>query len=77
MLGFLFSEKECQELEYMLRREMEELMLDLGDKRIDGVVKKAMEERYAIIFRMYGRIATPKELIKYVRNKPRAQHEQQ
>lgn len=73
MLGFLFSKKECQELEYMLRRELEELMLDLGDHRIDGVVKTAMEERYTTIFRMYARLATPKELSKYVRNRTRSQ----
>jgi hypothetical protein len=73
MLGFLFSTKECQELEYMLRRELEELMLDLGDHRIDGVVKAAMEDRYTTVFRMYARLATPKELSKYVRNRNKSQ----
>lgn len=74
MMGFLFNSKECQELEYMLRRELEELLLDLGDKRIDGVVRTAMEERYMTVFRMYGRLASPKELAKYVRNKTKSHH---
>lgn len=74
MMGFLFSNKECQELEYMLRRELEELLLDLGDKRIDGVVRVAMEERYSTVFRMYGRMASPKELVKYVRNRTKTTH---
>ncbi len=69
MLGFLFSTKECKELEYLLRRELEELLLDLGDFRIDYVVREAMEERYQTLFKMYGRLVSPKELCKYIRNK--------
>ncbi|MBO8165311.1 MAG: hypothetical protein H0Z34_16630 [Brevibacillus sp.] len=67
MLGFLFNSKECQELEYLLKRELEEMLLDLGDKRIDSLVKRAMEERYQILFRMYARMASPAELTKYIR----------
>ena len=74
MMGFLFSQKECQELQYMLRRELEELLLDFGDKRIDGVVRTAMEERYTTVFRMYGRFVSSKELVKYVRNKTKTSH---
>lgn len=74
MMGFLFNQKECQELQYLLRRELEELLLDLGDKRIDGVVRTAMEERYTTVFKMYGRLVTPKELVKYVRNKTKTNH---
>lgn len=69
MMGFLFNEKECQELQYLLRRELEELLLDLGDKRIDGMIRAAMEERYATVFKMYGRLVSPSELAKYARNK--------
>ncbi|WP_425452783.1 hypothetical protein [Ammoniphilus oxalaticus] len=68
-MGFLFNQKECQELQYLLRRELEELLLDLGDKRIDGMIRMAMEERYTTVFKMYGRLASPTELAKYVRNK--------
>ncbi len=69
VLGFLFSTKECKELEYLLKRELEEMLLDFGDKRIDHLVKRAMEERYSILFKMYARIANPTELSKYVRRK--------
>jgi hypothetical protein len=69
MMGFLFSARECREIEYLLRREMEETLLDLGDYRIDEMVRKAMEDRYQILFKMYGRFVTPKELSKYIRNK--------
>jgi hypothetical protein len=69
LLGFLFTTKEVQELEYLLKRELEEMLLDFSDKRIDYLVKRAMEERYSIIFRMYARIASPNEISKYVRRK--------
>lgn len=69
LLGFLFNTKEVQELEYLLKRELEEMLLDFSDKRIDHLVKRAMEERYSIMFRMYARIASPNELSKYVRRR--------
>jgi hypothetical protein len=69
LLGFLFNTKECQELEYLLKRELEEMLLDFNDKRIDYLVKRAMEERYSILFKMYARIASPNELSKYVRRR--------
>lgn len=68
MLGILLSTKETMEMEYLLKRELEELLLDLEDYRIDGLVKQAMEERYKIVFRMYSRFVNPKELSKYIRH---------
>lgn len=67
MFGLMLSTKESQEFEYMLKRELEELLLDLTDSRIDGLVKRAMEERYKIIFGLYKRFASPKECYKYIR----------
>lgn len=68
MLGVLLNEKEVQELEYMLKREMEELLLDLEDERIQSVVKRSMEERYQIIFQMFRRFASPTECSRYMRS---------
>lgn len=69
MLGLLISSKECLELEYLIRRELEEMLLDLEDQRLDGLVRRAIEERYQLVFRLYARIASPKDLVRYVRNK--------
>lgn len=68
VLGFMFSEQECKELGYMLRKELDEMLFDMGDSRLDQDVKKAIASRYQTVFRMYARIATPKELSRYVRN---------
>jgi len=69
MLGFLFNDRECKELDYLLRKDLDEMLLDLSDKRIDGALRKAIEERYHIVFKMYSRIGTTKELSKYVRSR--------
>lgn len=69
MMGFLITAKECMELEYIIRRELEEMLLDLEDTRLDGMVRKAIEERYQLIYRLYSRIASPKDRLRYVRNK--------
>lgn len=71
MLGFMFNEQEVQEVEYMLRREMEEILLDLSDPRIDDVVKVAMEEKYQVIFNIYKRFVPPNETLKYLLKKNR------
>ncbi|WP_195576714.1 hypothetical protein [Paenibacillus sp. 1001270B_150601_E10] len=68
MLGFLFNEKECKELGYMLRKELDEMLLDLSDQRLDRDVRRAIATRYRTVFRMYARIASPKDLSRYARN---------
>lgn len=68
VLGFMFNEQECKELGYMLRKELDEMLFDMGDTRLDQEVKRAIAARYQTVFRMYARIATPKELSRYVRN---------
>lgn len=65
MIGMLFDQKECKELNYMLRKELDEMLFDLNDHRIDAAMKQAIKTRYKIIFRMYARLASPKELSKY------------
>ncbi|MFB7818054.1 hypothetical protein [Paenibacillus chitinolyticus] len=73
MLGFLFNDRECRELDYLLRKELDEMLFDLNDKRMDEEIKKAIESRYKVIFRMYARLASPREISKYARN--RVQHQ--
>jgi hypothetical protein len=69
MLGLLLSNKETVEMEYILKKELEELLLDLSDERIDSLVRRAMEERYQTIFKVYGRFVSPKELSRYIRKR--------
>ncbi len=69
MLGFMFNERECRELDYLLRKELDEMLFDLNDKRIEQAIKEAIESRYKVIFRMYARVASTKEISKYARNR--------
>ncbi|HET7657651.1 MAG TPA: hypothetical protein VFK37_05110 [Bacillales bacterium] len=68
MLGAIFTDKEVIEMAYLLKREMEELLLDLEDERIEGIVKRSMEERYKIVFRLFSRFASPSDCGRYVRS---------
>lgn len=65
MLGIMLNEKEAREIEYLLKREMEEILLDLSDPRIDTVVKRVMREKYQTLYGMYKRFVSPKDRIKY------------
>ncbi|MDP5276922.1 hypothetical protein [Chengkuizengella axinellae] len=65
MLGILFNDRETQEIDYLLRKELDEMLLDLRDMKLDRQMKAAIEARYKVIFRMYARLASPKQLSKY------------
>ncbi|NGZ78039.1 hypothetical protein [Saccharibacillus alkalitolerans] len=69
MLGMMFNEMECKEFAYVLRKELDEMLFDLSDKRLDKDMRQAISKRYQTIFQMYARVAPPKELSKYVRDK--------
>jgi hypothetical protein len=67
MIGLLINEKEVKEMEYLIKREMDEILFDLRDERIDHIVKRAMEERYKILFTLFRRVASPHECLRYMR----------
>ena len=67
MLGLLIDEKEKEELLYLLKREMDEILFDLLDERMDHVVKRAINEKYNILFNLFKRMGTEKECLTYVR----------
>lgn len=66
MLGLLISEMENRELEYLIKRELEELLMDMEDHRIDLVVKRAMRERYKTLFHLFSKVASDEECYKYM-----------
>ncbi|MCM3363125.1 hypothetical protein ACTQ5K_13240 [Niallia sp. Sow4_A1] len=66
MIGLLLNKKEVKEIEYLIKRELDEILLDLGDKRIDLSVKKAMIERYKDLFSLLKRVAAPKDCLTYI-----------
>ncbi|WP_087975111.1 hypothetical protein [Oceanobacillus rekensis] len=66
MLGLLINEMEQKEIEYVLKRELEELLLDLEDSRIDTMVKRAMRDRYRTLFQLLRRVASEQDCIQYM-----------
>lgn len=69
MLGLLVNREEQKELEYMLKRELEEVLLDMEDPRIDGLVKDSMRERYKTVFQLLRRVASNEDCMKYIPRK--------
>ena len=66
MIGLMLNEKELCEIEYLLKREMEEILFDMGDDRIEQVIKNSMCERYKILFALFKRVAPETEFIKFL-----------
>ncbi len=69
MHGLMVNEQERREIEYLLKREMEEITFDLGDHRIDPGIKHAMEERYDVLFQIFRRFAAREECLQYMPRK--------
>lgn len=67
MLGLMLNENEQQEIEYVIKRELDEILFDLEDDRLDSLVKRAMEERYKILFNLFKRLAPAHECLAYMR----------
>jgi hypothetical protein len=66
MLGLMINEREQKEMAYVLKREMEEILLDLGDERIESNVKDVMRDRYKILFQLFKRVASERECMRYM-----------
>jgi hypothetical protein len=69
MLGIIITGKEEQEIKYLIKREMDEILFDLDDERIDSIVKNAMDERYKTLFTLFKRVASPGECFHYMPSK--------
>lgn len=66
MLGLLINHTEQKEIEYLIKRELDEIIFDLDDNRIDNMVKSAMKERYKVLFQLLRRVASEKECMRYM-----------
>lgn len=67
-MGLLINNTEKKEISYLVKRELDELLMDLDDQHIDEVVKRAMRKRYLVIFKIFQRVATEKECLHYMMN---------
>ncbi|GIN96626.1 hypothetical protein J6TS1_24960 [Siminovitchia terrae] len=66
MYGMLITEQEKEEIIYLLKREMDEILFDLKNEDIEHIVKRAMEERYKTLFSLFKRVAGHRECMKYI-----------
>ncbi|MBS4201640.1 hypothetical protein KHA93_18665 [Bacillus sp. FJAT-49732] len=66
MLGLLLNDRDKEEIIYLLKREMDEILFDLKDTRIESIVKLSMEDRYKTLFSLFKRLASKHECMRYV-----------
>lgn len=66
MLGLLINEKEHNELNYLIKRELEELLFDMEGPYIDDKDRKSMQKRYNTLFQLLRRVASEQECLKYI-----------
>ncbi|MCR2823721.1 hypothetical protein [Lederbergia panacisoli] len=66
MLGILLSDRDKEEIIYLLKREMDEILFDLKDTRIESIVKQSMQDRYKTLFSLFKRVASQHECMRYV-----------
>jgi len=66
MLGLLINNKEQKEIEYLLKRELEEILFDLEDHRIDEPIKQSMRERYKVLYQLLCRFGDQQDCLRYM-----------
>ncbi|MBS4197965.1 hypothetical protein [Lederbergia citri] len=66
MLGLLLNDRDKEEIIYLLKREMDEILFDLKDVRIESIVKQSMKERYKTLFSLFKRVASENECMNYI-----------
>ena len=69
MLGLIINEKEQEEMVYVLKREMEEILFDLEEPRIDESMKVKMKKRYQTVFNLFQRVASDEKCLNYLPKK--------
>lgn len=68
MLGLLINDQEQKEIEYLLKRELEEILFDLEDPRIDETIKQSMRKRYQMLYQLLCRLGNRQDCIRYMLN---------
>jgi hypothetical protein len=68
MLGVMLTDKEGIELEYIIKREMDEIRNDKMLETHHPIVQRAIEERYKLLLKLLIRIAPKSDCIRYLSN---------
>jgi heme O synthase-like polyprenyltransferase len=67
VIGIMITSKEAEEMNLLLKAELDELLFEMERRRGREVVRKSMEERYRILCGLFDRIASEADKIKYQR----------
>lgn len=70
-LGLLINHMEQKEIEYLVKRELEEILMDLEDPHLEQSVKQTIRKRYKVLFKIFQRVAAEQECLKYILKCPK------
>ncbi|MMZ43604.1 hypothetical protein D1872_51660 [compost metagenome] len=68
MLGVLFSDKEVEEIKYLLIREMNTLREDIEYGDLEEEVREALKRRYKRVYQMFSKVASENDRRRYYKN---------
>ena len=63
MIGILFHENHIIELEFIIRKVLEELKEELSDEQLSQILRDALVVKYKSIIELYERIAVKESVI--------------
>jgi len=69
MIGLIMNDVEREELVYMLKKEIDELVQELKKEKTNEMVIKSMKERINILLSLYNRLVPPNEAYIYKEGK--------
>ena len=65
MIGMIMTEEELLEIEYLLERELDELLKALNNQSMKMNLRRAMEERYRILVKSFIKVSSPSKKLQY------------
>ncbi len=74
MLGVLLTEKEGMELEFLIKKELDDIRNDEKIKNHHPIVQRAIEERYKLLLKMLIKIAPKSEYLRYLNTPVKAEN---
>ena len=66
MLGFILTDKEGMELEFLIKKELDDILIENQLKTHHPVVQGAIKERYKLLLKILMRIAPKSDYIEYL-----------
>ena len=65
MIAMIMTEEELLEIEYLLERELNEILKALNNQSMKISLRRTMEERYLILVKSFTKVSSPSKRLQY------------